>query len=824
MHPQELYKQKLLSIPEAVSLVQSHQTIGVALAGSEPPGLLGELGRHKDRLEGVNVWVALLLRPYDCVLQPEMAGHFFVENWFYGAPDREVHPQGRMSYIPNNLHRAALVRLEAAGNRLDIFWGTATPPDKRGFLSLSLGLVYEKMLIEAADLVVLEVNEKRPWTLGDTQVHISDVDYVVENHVPVVELPITPPAAWEKAIGGYIAELIEDGSTIQLGIGGIPNAITAFLMERRDLGVHTEMFTDGMVDLYEAGVVTGKRKTLWKGKMVGAFALGTKKLYNFIDDNLAVEFQQGKVTNNPYVIGQNYQMVSVNTALQVDLYGQACSQSLGPRHFSGTGGQLDTHRGAQLSPGGRGIIALRSTARNDTISTIVPMLAEGAQVTVASQDIDTVVTEHGVAELKGRCVKDRMEALIKIAHPHFRDWLREEAARLQIVPRLVVPGFEVAKPPLRATAPGVTAETIKLGTFCDLSGPNAMVGMAALRGYSAYYKHVNRWGGVHGRKVELIVEDDGFDPQRTKMAVLKLLTQDNVFALVSPLGTITNLAVLDYLLEKQIPVISPHSGVSTWSTPLKRTYFALQPSYRVEGQLLAQYALDELRPRRVAIFAVDDQFGQEGSTAFGERLALAGLQPVATVMHSVRENTPEKWVAELAAHEPELVLLYTYVKPAADLLRTAHAAGFRPTWLGSYATSGPDLFRLAGAAATHGVRATSYPVGPHYQRGETLYRRLLAREYADETPGTHSRIGYAAAQLVVEGLQRAGPDLTREGFLEALESLKDWTGGLLPPISYSPTDHRGLTALALLRAINGRWITERGVLRLEEAQCTPQTC
>jgi acyl-CoA hydrolase len=211
-------------------------------------------------------------------------------------------------------------------------------------------------------------------------------------------------------------------------------------MERRDLGVHTEMFTTGMVDLYEAGVITNRRKTLWPGKMVGAFALGAQKLYDFIDRNLAIEFQQGRVTNDPYVIGRNYKMVSVNTALQVDVYGQVCSQSIGPRHFSGTGGQLDTHRGAQLSASGRGIIALRSTARNGAISTIVPMLTPGAEVTVPSQDVDTIVTEYGVAELRGRSVRERLKALTAIAHPDFRGWLREEAERLGIVPRVIVQG------------------------------------------------------------------------------------------------------------------------------------------------------------------------------------------------------------------------------------------------------------------------------------------------------------------------------------------------------------------------------------------------
>jgi acyl-CoA hydrolase/ABC-type branched-subunit amino acid transport system substrate-binding protein len=816
MDPGELYRQKLLSIPKAVSLVQSHQTIGVALAASEPPGLLGELGSHKDRLEDMTVWVALPLRQYSFVYEPDMAGHFFVENWFYGAPDREVHPQGRISYIPNNLHAAAKVKLAAAGGHLDIFWGTATPPDRRGFMSLSVGLIYEKLLIEAADLVVLELNENLPWTLGDTQIHLSDVDYVVENHVPVFELPVTPPRDWEQAIGGYIAELIEDGSTIQLGIGGIPNAITAFLMERRDLGVHTEMFTDGMVDLYEAGVVTGKRKTLWQGKMVGGFALGTRKLYDFVDDNLVVEFQQGTVTNDPFVIGKNYKMVSVNTALQVDLYGQVCSQSLGPRHFSGTGGQLDTHRGAQLSPGGRSIIALHSVAKGGEISTVVPMLNEGAQVTVASQDVDTVVSEHGVAKLKGHCVKDRTEALIKIAHPDYRPWLRAEAERLKIVPHLVVPGFELERPLRRATAPGVTGDAIRLGTFCDLSGPNAAIGLAALRGYSACYEHANHWGGVHGRQIDLIIEDDGFDPARTQLAAKKLVEKDHAFAIVSPLGTVTNLAVLDYLLERQVPVVSPHSGLSIWASPLKRSYFALQPSYQVEGRLLAQYALHELQPRRVAVFAVDDQFGQEGAAAFIAELAQAGLERVTTVKHAAGALCPTDWVAELLAHQPDLVLLYTYVKPAADLLLAAHAAEFSPNWLGSYVLSGPDLFQFAGTAATHGLRATSYPAGPRYHRGERLFCKLMADKYRDESPGTHSRISYAAAQLVVEGLKRAGPDLTREGFIAALEGLDDWTGGLLPPISYSTTDHRGLTTLAMMRALHGHWVREMGLLKLKE--------
>ena len=279
--------------------------------------------------------------------------------------------------------------------------------------------------------MVLEINENC-LTLGDTQVHISEIDHVVENTIPLVQLPPVEPGEEELVIGQYIAEMIEDGATLQLGIGGIPNAIAQSLMDKRDLGVHTEMFTDGMVDLFNAGVITGRRKTIWKGKMVGTFALGTQKLYDFIDTNLAVEFQQGYVVNDPCVVGQNHKMVSINTALQVDLTGQVCSEAIGNRHYSGTGGQADTHRGAQRSPGGKGIIALRSTAKAGKISTIVAQLPAGAKVTLGRNDIDYIVTEYGVAHLKGRSVRDRVQAMINIAHPDFRAELREEANRLQI--------------------------------------------------------------------------------------------------------------------------------------------------------------------------------------------------------------------------------------------------------------------------------------------------------------------------------------------------------------------------------------------------------
>ncbi len=428
------YKAKRVSLEEAVSKIQSHQTVCVAMAGAEPPGLLEELGRQAPRLEDVTTWTCLPMRAYDAFTKPEMEGRIFNENWFYGAPDRKVHPEGRVSYTPNNLHSAAVDKLHSTHNHLDVYIGTATPPNAEGYMSLSLGNVYEKDMVEVADLVILEINENMPWTYGDNLVHISEVDLVVENHVQLPMLAKEESTDIERMIGGHIADLIEDGATLQLGIGGIPNTIASFLGSRKDLGLHTEMFVDGMVDLFQAGIVTNRRKTLHPGKIVATFALGTQKLYDFINHNPDVEILRGKYVNDPYVVGQNYRMISVNTAIQVDILGQVCSQSLGVRQFSGTGGQADTHRGAQMSDGGRGIIALRSTAKNGTISTIVPTLAPGSGVTVTSQDVDTIVTEYGIAELRGLSVKNRMEALIKIAHPDFRESIREEAHRLGIVP------------------------------------------------------------------------------------------------------------------------------------------------------------------------------------------------------------------------------------------------------------------------------------------------------------------------------------------------------------------------------------------------------
>ncbi|MDI7246177.1 MAG: acetyl-CoA hydrolase/transferase C-terminal domain-containing protein [Bacillota bacterium] len=430
MNPKEIYREKLITIEEAVAKVESGQSIVVAMCAAEPPGLLGAISSRGDELENVTIMSCLLMRDYD-FLKPEMKGHFLNEAWYYGPHSYRAHPGGTVTFMPNHLHECALKKREI--DPPDIFWGTATPMDRNGYMSLSLSLTYEKPLINVAKMVVLEINENLPRTLGDTQIHISQVDYVVENTVPLVEVEPIIPTDVEMEIGRNVASLIEDGSTIQLGIGGIPNAVARALEHKHDLGVHTEMLTDGMVDLFHAGVVTGRRKTLWPEKMVGCFAMGTKKLYDFIDDNLGVEVHGGYVTNDPYVIARNHKMVSINTTMQVDLTGQANSETIGTKQYSGTGGAVNTCMGAQMSPGGKSILALRSTAKNGTISTIVPCFREGQAVTIHRADVDYVVTEHGIARLKARNIRQRVEALISIAHPDFRDWLRSEARALQYI-------------------------------------------------------------------------------------------------------------------------------------------------------------------------------------------------------------------------------------------------------------------------------------------------------------------------------------------------------------------------------------------------------
>ncbi|MEM6532706.1 MAG: acetyl-CoA hydrolase/transferase C-terminal domain-containing protein [Myxococcota bacterium] len=443
MDAHEKYKRKLIGTDDALAMVRSNHEVVSALAASEATGVLSRLHTIKDRVEGVSVVTCLPLEAYEFYSNPEMRGHFEHNAWFYSPAVREAHREvGTSSFVPNHLHAAGSDRL--AFRKPNLFFGSCTSPNRHGYVSLSLSATYEREMIEAADCSILEVNDNLPFTYGDTIVHLDEIDHFIEHHRPIPELPAAEPSDKDRIIGAYISDLIEDGSTLQLGIGGIPNAVSIALLEKKDIGIHTEMFTDGMVDLYHAGVVSriphAIRERVLSGKMVATFALGTKKLYDFLDHNPAVSMMQGAWVNDPYVISKNDRQISINTALEVDLFGQVSSETIGRRQFSGTGGQADTAIGAQMSVGGKSFIALYSTAdvkqpdgSRKTKSKIVSSFARGTCVTLHRASVDYVVTEFGVVRLKGCSIRDRVKRLISIAHPEFRDELQAEAEQMELI-------------------------------------------------------------------------------------------------------------------------------------------------------------------------------------------------------------------------------------------------------------------------------------------------------------------------------------------------------------------------------------------------------
>ncbi len=428
----EEYRKRLVPIDEAIRVIKSGDDVVVAQCASEPQGTMSRLHTLADRVTDVRVFSVLTLKPYDFYAKPEMKGHFELASWFHAPGSREALKRGTgtVTFVPNMLHRAATDRIHA--RRPDVFIGTCTPPDRNGFVSLSLGITYEKDILEAASAVILEVNPRLPRTLGDTHLRVTDATYFVEHDQEVPALPAPAPTETDLAIGGHIAELVEDGSTIQLGIGGIPNAAALALRGKKDLGVHTEMMVDSMMELYEMGVITNKRKSLFKDKFVCTFAMGSRALYDWLDDNVAVEFRRGRWVNDPAVVAQNSRMVSINTCLMVDFTGQVASESLGPQQYSGTGGQSDTAQGAVAGFDGLGksIIACYATAKGGTVSTIVPTLPEGTAVTLHRSFVDHIVTEHGIARLRGRTVRERTRELIAVADPRFREELTAQARKL----------------------------------------------------------------------------------------------------------------------------------------------------------------------------------------------------------------------------------------------------------------------------------------------------------------------------------------------------------------------------------------------------------
>lgn len=423
----EMYQQKLRSVEEALSYIKSNSIISHSYCANEPVTLLSNLHTLKNKVDNIYVLRGLDMGTYPFCSDPQYQDVFTVDSMFFMEPDRVGNRNGIISHVPTHLHN--MPSRCYAYKQPNVALISVSPMDEHGYLRTSLCAIAERELIENADLVIAEVNPNMPVVNGDTEVHIKDIDAIVEVNTPIPILPRGKITEKDKIIGEYVASLIHDGDTIQLGIGAIPDAVAGALLGKHDLGVHTEMITNSLVDLVEAGVVTGKKKSLHPGKIIGTFALGDKKLYDMMNNNPSVWLLRGTYVNDPWVIAQNDNMVSINSCISVDLTGQVNSESVGSVQYSGSGGQNDTAFGAIHARNGRSIIAMHSTAKNDTISTIVPVLSPGSIVTLSRNNVDYIITEYGIAPMKGRSIRERVKNLIRIAHPDFRDELRDEAQK-----------------------------------------------------------------------------------------------------------------------------------------------------------------------------------------------------------------------------------------------------------------------------------------------------------------------------------------------------------------------------------------------------------
>ena len=427
----EQYKQKVVSPAEAVKAVKSGDRIFLTGNCSVPSKILGALVDRAHELKDVEINQALTVYSAEYV-SPEMEGHLRVNTMFISHNTREAVQAGRADFTPVLLSEFPLLFKDKI-LPVNVAFVHLSPPDPHGYCSFGVEVGLSKSAAESAEIIIAEVNDQMPRTLGDSFIHVSAIDYIVPVDYPLPELPMGEgkPSDTVEKIAGFIAELIPDEATMQMGIGAIPDAVLKHLFDKKDLGIHTELFSDGVIDLVEAGVLTNAKKTIHPGKIIAGFILGTKRLYDWVHNNPLIEFLRTEYVNDPFVISQNHRMVAINSAIEVDLTGQICADSIGTKLYSGVGGQLDFIYGASRSKGGVPIIALPSTARD--FSRIVPTLKEGAGVVTTRNHIHYVVTEYGIADLYGKTIRERAQALINVSHPQFRDELTKEAKELHYI-------------------------------------------------------------------------------------------------------------------------------------------------------------------------------------------------------------------------------------------------------------------------------------------------------------------------------------------------------------------------------------------------------
>jgi len=425
------YKSKLRSADEAVKLIRSGDSVYYGGNAAIPQGLVRALARRRDELRDVRLSHVLLIGQ-DPLSTPEMAGHFRHNSLFVGPADREAVNDGRADYTPVFLYLIPRLFLEKIVP-LDVTMVQVSPPDNHGFMSLGVEVLASKAACQMAKTVIVQVNDKMPRILGDSFLHVGRVHAIVEHSEALPTLQSKPATEVEKAIASHIVKMIEPGCTMQMGIGGIPDAVYQAMEGPLDLGIHTEMISDGAWRAIERGVVTGNRKTLHRGKVVITFALGSEALYEYLNNNPFIEAHPSDYVNDPFIVGQNENLVAINSAVEIDLTGQVCSDSVGARIYSGFGGQVDFIRGAARSKGGKPVIALPSLAQGGKTSRITPFLKTGAGVVTSRADVHWVVTEYGAVNLFGKNLRQRAEALIGIAHPGFKEELERAAKERKLL-------------------------------------------------------------------------------------------------------------------------------------------------------------------------------------------------------------------------------------------------------------------------------------------------------------------------------------------------------------------------------------------------------
>jgi acyl-CoA hydrolase len=425
---QELYQAKRMEADDAIRVLRDGDMVIVPTGVGEPPALLTALSAQRAEFRDIKVAQILAMRKYGYFDQ-ETSAHVRHASLFFGGASRAAGQGGWCDFIPNYFSEIPSL-IERGYMPADVVFAMASAMSEQGFFAISLGADYTMAAVAKARAVVLEVNPNVPFAHGQCHVHISQVTALVESDDPILEVGLPKIGPVQEAIGKYVADMIDDGSTLQIGYGGIPDAVVMQLTSKHDLGIHTEMIGDGILTLVECGAVTNRKKTLMPGKMVATFALGSNKLYRFMHHNPMLEMHPVNFTNDPYIAGQNDKLMAINATLQVDLLGQCGSESIAHLPYSGTGGQVDFVRAANRSRGGKAFIVLPSTAKDGAISRIVPTLTPGTHATTSKNDVNYVVTEYGVAQLRGKSAKQRAQELIAIAHPDFRASLREAANKM----------------------------------------------------------------------------------------------------------------------------------------------------------------------------------------------------------------------------------------------------------------------------------------------------------------------------------------------------------------------------------------------------------